>query len=136
MPAHKGSMRGDLFLASGLSTPDLGGYLARLGVRPRDISISFAYVVAGLGGTGVFAFDVRGANQQDLTRAFTDERQPEIRAQIAWQSKVVGGKPTVTAADPGWAVGTSVYRYAAGGVVFFISAGHESTAGEILASLP
>ncbi len=129
-------MRGDLFLASGLSTPDLGDYLVRLGVRPRDISISFAYTIAGPGGTGVFAFHVMGANQQDLMRAFTDARQPEIRAPIAWQSKVVGGKPTVTAADPGWAAGNSVYRYAAGGAVFFISAGHESTAGEILASLP
>jgi hypothetical protein len=136
MPAHKGSMRGDLFLTSGMSTPDLGDYLVRLGVHPRDITISYAYTVAGPGGTGVFAFHVMGASQQDLMRAVSDGPQPEIRASFAWQSKMVGGKPTVTAADPGWPGGNAVYRYAASGVVFFISAGHESTAGEILASLP
>jgi hypothetical protein len=135
-PVRKGSMPGDRFVTSGLATPDLGDYLIRLGVHPQAILVSFAYTVAGPKGTGVFAFEVKGASQDDLMRAVTDGRQPEIRGSVAWQSKVVGGKPTVTAADETWAGGNSVYRYAAGNVVFFITAGHESTAAEILASLP
>ncbi len=135
-PTQKGLMHGDRFLASGLATPDLADYFIRLGVQPQAISVSFAYTVAGPTGTGVFAFEVQGASQRDLLRAVPDARQAEIRGSAAWQSTVVGGKPTVTAVDASWTGGNAAYRYAAGDVVFFITAGHESTAAEILASLP
>jgi hypothetical protein len=135
-PAQKGSMSGTAFLTSGLATPDLADYFDRLGVQPRAISVSFAYTVAGPTRTGVFAFEVKGASQEDLMRAVTEARQAEIRGSVGWQAKVVGGKPTVTAVDATGAGGKSAYRYAAGDVVFFITAGHESTAAEILASLP
>jgi hypothetical protein len=135
MPAAQGSMSGTTFVTSGLSTPDLQGVLARLGVGPRDIRVSFAYAGAGSSRAGVFVFRVPGATEQELQRAFTDERVQEIRGSTPGMVSI-GGKPTVTIADETLPGGRSIYRYAAGSLAFFVTAGHESTAAEIFAGLP
>jgi hypothetical protein len=134
-PATKGSMVATAFLASGLSTPDLEGILARLGVRPSEIRVAFAYTANGPSGTVVFGFRVPGATELELRQALAAGREQEIRGSTTG-SHALGGKPTVTIADDPLPGGRSVYRYASGSFVFFIVAGHESTAGEILAGLP
>jgi hypothetical protein len=135
MPAAHGSMAGTVFVTSGLSTPDLGGVLARLGVGPGEIRVSYAYAGTGPSRAGVFVFRVAGASEQELRGALSAGRDQEIRGSAPGMVSI-GGKPTVTIADETLPGGRSIYRYAAGSLVFFVTAGHESTAAEILAGLP
>ena len=115
--------------------PEFIAFLERLGARPEDISIAFAFSFTEAGDSaGIGAFRVAGANSDDLEREFmaTMETEGEV---VDWQSASVAGKDVQTTQDPD-TEGNTIYVYTTGDIVFFVTTPDEDTAAELLGDLP
>jgi hypothetical protein len=115
--------------------PEFIAFLERLGARPEDISMAFAFSVSPEGDSAVIgAFRVAGASSDELEREFLATMESEGGA-VEWESATVGGKDVQTADDPD-TEGNSLYVYTAGDIVFFVTTPDEATAAELLEPLP
>ncbi|MCA1587703.1 MAG: hypothetical protein LC744_03270 [Chloroflexi bacterium] len=115
--------------------PEFIAFLERLGARPEDISIAFAFSFSEEGDSaGIGAFRVAGASSDELEREFmaTMETEGDV---VDWQSASVAGKDVQTTADPD-TEGNTIYVYTAGDIVFFVTTQDEATAAELLEPLP
>jgi hypothetical protein len=115
--------------------PEFIAFLERLGARPEDISIAFAFSFTEAGDSaGIGAFRVAGANTDELEREFmaTMETEGEV---VDWQSASGAGKDVQTTSDPD-TEGNTIYVYTTGDIVFFVTTPDEDTAAELLEPLP
>lgn len=135
-PAFKLSMSGEEMLAGGGDAgvdPEFVAFLERLDAQPEDVSFAIASTTGTESATGAFAFRVEGADSGRLEQEFQTAMAAEQT--IDWAAVSVGGKDVLTAEDPD-NVGSSLYVYTRGDVIFIVTAPSEEEAAEILTALP
>ena len=128
-PVRRVSMTGAAFVVDSMIEKGPRDFAAGLGAPLQELSVAFC--VLSSSEAGIYVFRVEGASGADLIRRYQAAGGPETRGGGGPALGTIGGKPTVTIADPGH----PMYLYASGDVVFFVSAGNESGAAEILSSL-
>ena len=131
-PAQKFSMAGDTFMAGGSDDPAFDEFLNRVGAEPSDVSVAFAFSASDQA-SGVFAFRVEGASQDELLSEFQAASDAEGDT-TGWSDANVGGKSVKTAVQT--SDDTTMYLYPRGDIIFIVTAASESAAAEILTELP
>ena len=129
----KFSMRGAEFMTQG--DQEFTDFLDRIGAEADDVSVAFGVSMdASQSGTGVFAFQVRGTDNDQLLEELAGSLEDDGTA-TGFENANVGGKDVRRAAAGDDAQG-SVYLYGVGDIVFFITTTDEDAAAEVLSTLP
>lgn len=129
------SMSGPDFISTEVDEQFLS-FLDELGADIQDVSVAFA-LGANADGTNtayVFAFEVLGAEPQELIDAFK-AGSPASADPLEWTAETVGGK-AVELAVPTDDFPTPVALYAVGDVLYFVNATEQAAFEEILTQLP
>jgi hypothetical protein len=132
------AMSGAEFVGSGGATQEAQDFLDSLGVSTDDVTVAVGIGVdAGSG--SVFAellFRAKGASSDQLLNLFKDaaDRQQQ-QSPLEWQSVQLDGKTVEKTANPVQGTGT-VYLYASGDLLAYITASDEQLAAEALSALP
>jgi hypothetical protein len=134
---QKASMSGDQFVGSGNATQEARDFLQGLGVSTDDVSVAVGFGAdLGTGDTvAVLLFRALGANSDQLVSRFKEATDRERDNPLDWQSADLGGKHVEKAADPQQGNG-SIYLYATGDLLVFVTAGSDERAAEALSALP
>jgi hypothetical protein len=128
----KFSMRGAEFMAQG--DEEFTDFLDRIGAEADDVSVAFGVSMSGTSQTGVFAFQVRGTDNDELLDELAGSLEEDGTAE-GFEDANVGGKDVRTAAAGDGETGT-VYLYGVGDIVFFITTADDDAAAEVLSDLP
>ena len=129
----KFSMRGAEFMTQG--DQEFTDFLDRINAEADDVSVAFGVSMdASQSGTGVFAFQVRGTDNDVLLDELAGSLEDDGTA-TGFEDANVGGKDVRRAAAGDDAQG-SVYLYGVGDIVFFITTTDEDAAAEVLSDLP
>lgn len=131
-PVTKLSMAGDEFIGSGQTDESFEDFLGRVGAEPDDVSVAFAFSTSQAG-SGVIAFRVAGASQDEMLGAFQAASDAEGDV-VGWTDANVGGKSVKVATQVDGA--TPMYLYPRGDILFIVTAPSEDAAAEILSALP
>jgi hypothetical protein len=111
-------------------------FIDQLGADIDDVSVAFT-LGANFDGTktaSVFAFQVNGADSQQLVDAFKASAE-EGGEGLVWNPQTVGGK-AVEVAEPTPDFPTPVALYATGDVLYFVSSSDPTAFEAILSGLP
>jgi hypothetical protein len=130
------SMSGPDFVTGGEVDPQFVDFLDRLGADPEDVSVAFAFGANTDGSqtASIFAFQVAGAEAQDLIDEFQASAE-EGGDPLDWHEESIGGK-SVQVADPNADFPTPIALYATGDVLYFASSTDRAALEEILSQLP
>lgn len=133
MTLTKTSTKGDEFIASSDSDPAVAKFIEEIGVSPGDISlaIGFGFTADASSSIGVFVFRASGADTNRLVAAFKEANDADSDTPLVWSSTSVGGKDVETAVDGD----QTLYLYAKGDVLFFVS-GDQTSTEEAIGDLP
>jgi hypothetical protein len=135
---QKASMTGNEFVGSGNASQEAQDFLTGLGVSTDDVSVAigFGADVSGSGdAVAVLLFRANGASSDRLLSLFKDATNRERKTPLVWQTASLGDKQVEKAADPEQGTG-SVYLYATGDLLAFVTAGDDTKATEALSALP
>jgi hypothetical protein len=134
----KASMTGKEFVGSAGASQEAQDFLTGLGVSTDDVSVAVG-LAADQSGSGdavaVLLFRAQGASSDRLLSLFKQATDRERPTPLDWQSASLGGKSVQKAADPQQG-GNSIYLYATGDLLVFVTAADDTQAGEALAALP
>jgi hypothetical protein len=135
---QKASMTGNEFVGSGNASQEAQDFLSGLGVATDDVSVAIGFG-ADLSGSGdavaVLLFRAKGASSDRLVSLFKEATNRERETPLDWQSADLGGKHVEKAADPQQGNST-IYLYATGDLLVFVTAGSDNQAAEALSDLP
>jgi hypothetical protein len=133
MTLSKESTKGDEFITSADSDPAVAKFIEDLGVSPGDISLAFGFGFSADASSSIalFVFRAAGADTDRLVSAFKTANDTERDAPLVWSDTTVGGKNVETASDGS----QTLYLYAKGDVLFFIS-GDPASTEEAISELP
>lgn len=132
---NKTSARGDAYLISPDSAPEMVQFVQDLGISPNDVSIAIGSGFNADFSNSVFMFVIRakGADSNALRGAFKNVMNSDPEASpVEWAAANVGGKQVETSVSDGG----SLYLYAKGDVLFWITASDPDTAAQIISDLP
>jgi hypothetical protein len=129
------SMSGPDFVAADVD-PQFVAFVDSLGADIEDVSVAFAFGSNsdGTNTASVFAFQVAGAEAQDLIAEFKASAE-EGGDPLVWNPDNVGGK-SVEVAEPNDDFPTPLALYATGDVLYFVSATDPDAFEEIISGLP
>jgi hypothetical protein len=129
------SMSGPDFMAADVD-PQFVAFVDSLGADIEDVSVAFAFGsnTDGTNTASVFAFQVAGAEAQDLIAEFKASAE-EGGDPLVWNPETVSGK-SVEVAEPNDDFPTPLALYATGDVLYFVSATDPDAFEEIIAGLP
>ena len=134
---QKASMSGNEFVGSGNATKEAQDFLDALGVSSQDVSVAIGFGADT--GTGealaVLLFRANGASSDRLLSLFKAATDKERDTPLDWQSADLGGKHVEKATDPEQGNST-LYLYATGDLLVFVTAGNDQKAAEALSALP
>ena len=136
---QKASMSGEQFVGSGGASQEAQDFLQGLGVSADDVSVAvgFGTDLASTGTVAILLFRAQGASSDRLVNLFKQAADRDRDNPLDWQSASVGGKQVERAADPEQGTGSgSIYLYATGDLLAFVTAGNDDTAAEALSRLP
>ena len=134
---QKQSFSGEQFVGSGTASKEAQDFLNGLGVSTDDVTVAVGFGVDP-GSQALFAellFRAQGASSDQLLSLFKDAANKQQQVPLEWQSVQVGGKNVEKTANPTQGAGT-VYLYATGDLLAYITAGNDDQAAEALSSLP
>jgi hypothetical protein len=132
----KYSFKGATFLESGADNQqDLVDFLSALGKSPNDLSVAFAGDANGDLDLQLGAFRVAGADSNALLSAFVAATQKESPQDTVTQGNV-GGKNVTQIVDPDDTESGTIYIYANGDTLFYVSSPDASLAAAGLTALP
>jgi len=109
-------------------------FIESLGADVQDVSVAFAFG-ANADGTqtaSAFAFQVAGAEAQELIDAF----KASAEQGLVWQPQTMGGKSVEASVPDPPDFPIPVVLYATGDVLYFVSSTDPNATQEILAFLP
>ena len=131
---NKASTQGNDYLVSSDADPQTVAFLQDLGVSPSDVSMAYGIGLStdATSGVAMFVFRAAGADSNRLVAAFKTANNSETESPLQWSSSTVGGKSVEVAESNG----QSTYLYVKGDILFFIGAGTQAVAEEILNGLP
>jgi hypothetical protein len=135
---QKASMNGNEFVGSGNASQEAQDFLTGLGVSTDDVSVAigFGADVSGSGdAVAVLLFRAKGASSDRLLSLFKEATNRDRKTPLVWAPASLGGKEVQKAADPEQGDG-SVYLYATGDLLAFVTAGDDTKATEALSALP
>ncbi len=129
------SMSGPDFLAADVD-PQFTTFIDSLGADIEDVSVAFAFGsnTDGTNTASVFAFQIAGAEAQELIEEFKASAE-DGGDPLVWNPDTVGGK-SVEVAEPNDDFPTPLALYATGDVLYFVSATDPDAFEEIIAGLP
>lgn len=136
---QKASMSGEQFVGSGGASQEAQDFLQGLGVSVDDVSVAvgFGTDLASTGTVAILLFRAQGASSDRLVSLFKQAADRDRDNPLDWQAASVGGKQVERAADPEQGTGSgSIYLYATGELLAFVTAGNDDTAAEALSRLP
>jgi ABC-type glycerol-3-phosphate transport system substrate-binding protein len=130
---QKQSMAGSDYLTSAQSDPATVKFIQDLGVSPSDISIAlgFGYSADGSSSLAMFVFRAAGADTDRLVSVFKAAYDESRDEPLTWNTTTVAGKQVQVAVDGN----STIYLYAKGDVLFFIS-GDAASTEEVIGGLP
>lgn len=139
----KASMTGKEFVGSAGAPQEAQDFLSGLGVSTDDVTVALGLGAdtTGADTTGVgdavavLLFRAQGASSDRLLSLFKEATDRERKTPLDWQPASLGGKDVQKAADPQQG-GNTIYLYATGDLLVFVTAGDDTQAGEALAALP
>jgi hypothetical protein len=132
----KYSWKGSSFLASGADNQqDLVDFLTALGKSPNDLSVAFAGDPNAQLDLQLGAFRVAGADSTALLQAFVVATQKQSPQDTVTQGNV-GGKNVTQIVDPTDTQSGTVYIYANGDTLFYVSSPDAALAGTALQAMP
>jgi hypothetical protein len=129
----KQSMAGSQFLVSSQSDPATVKFIQDLGVSPSDISmaIGFGFSTDGSSSLAMFVIRAAGADTDRLISVFKAADDESRDQPLTWNTATVSGKQVQVAVDGN----STIYLYAKGDILFFIS-GDEASTQEAIGGLP
>jgi hypothetical protein len=130
---QKESMAGSAYLVSPQSDPATVKFVQDLGVSPSDISIAVGFGFSSDGSSSLVMFVIRaaGADTDRLVSVFKAADDQSRDTPLTWDTTTVAGKQLQVAMDGS----TTIYLYAKGDVLFFIS-GDAASTQEAIGGLP
>lgn len=134
----KASMTGKEFVGSAGAPQEAQDFLSGLGVSTDDVTVALGLGAdtTGVGhAVAVLLFRAQGASSDRLLSLFKEATDRERKTPLDWQPASLGGKDVQKAADPQQG-GNTIYLYATGDLLVFVTAGDDTQAGEALAALP
>jgi hypothetical protein len=135
---QKASMTGNEFVGSGNATQEAQDFLNGLGVATDDVSVAIGFG-ADISGSGdavaVLLFRAKGASSDRLLSLFKDATNRERKTPLVWVPATLGSKQVEKASDPEQG-NASIYLYATGDLLAFVTAGNDTNATEALSALP
>jgi len=134
---QKASMTGNEFVGSGNATKEAQDFLDALGVSSNDVAVAIGFGADLNSGDAiaVLLFRAEGASSDRLLSLFKEATDKERDTPLQWQAADLGGKHVEKASDPEQAAGT-LYLYATGDLLVFVTAGSDDKAAEALSALP
>jgi hypothetical protein len=136
VPLVKYSFKGATFLESGADNQqDLVDFLTSLGKSPNDLSVAFAGDANGQLDVQLGAFRVAGADSNALLAAFVAATQKESPQDTVSQGNV-GGKNVTQIVDPSDTTSGTIYIYANGDTLFYVSSPDATLAASALQAMP
>jgi hypothetical protein len=129
----KQSMAGSQFLTSGQPDPATVKFLQDLGVSPSDISmaIGFGFSTDGASNLAMIVIRAAGADTDRLISVFKAADDQSRDTPLTWNTTTLAGKQLQVAVDGS----TTIYLYAKGDILFFIS-GDQASTQEAIGGLP
>lgn len=137
LAANKQSFSGEEFVGSGTASQEAQDFLNGLGVSTEDVSVAVGFGV-DTGSGALFAellFRAEGASSDQLVSLFQDAANQQQETPLEWESAAIGGKTVEKTANPVQGTGT-VYLYASGDLLAYITASDDNMAAEALSILP
>jgi hypothetical protein len=132
----KYSFKGASFLESGADNQqDLKDFLSSLGKSPDDLSVAFAGDPNAQLDLQLGAFRVAGADSNALLSAFIAATQKQSPQDTVTQGNV-GGKNVTQIVDPNDTESGTIYIYASGDTLFYVSSPDPALAAAGLTALP
>lgn len=134
----KSSMTGSQFVGEGAGVKDAQDFLNGLGVSTEDVSVAIGLagdLNASSNPLAIVLFRAKGASSDRLLSLFKEATNRERKTPLVWAPASLGGKEVQKAADPEQG-GGSVYLYATGDLLAFVTAGDDTKATEALSALP
>ena len=130
---QKESMAGSAYLLSPQSDPATVKFVQDLGVSPSDISIAVGFGFSSDGSSSLVMFVIRaaGADTDRLVSVFKAADDQSRDTPLTWDTTTIAGKQLQVAVDGS----TTIYLYAKGDVLFFIS-GDAASTQEAIGGLP
>ena len=134
---QKASMTGNEFVGSGNATKEAQDFLDALGVSSNDVAVAigFGADIDSGDAVAVLLFRAEGASSDRLLSLFKEATDKERDTPLQWQAADLGGKHVEKATDPDQNGGT-LYLYATGDLLVFVTAGSDDQAAEALSALP
>ena len=129
----KQSMAGSAYLTSSQTDPATVKFLQDLGVSPSDISVAvgFGFTTDGKSNLVMFAMRAAGADTDRLISVFKAADDQSRDTPLTWNTTTVSGKQVQVAVDGD----TTIYLYAKGDVLIFLS-GDAASTREAIGGLP
>jgi hypothetical protein len=130
---QKESMAGSAYLLSPQSDPATVKFVQDLGVSPSDISIAVGFGFSSDGSSSLVMFVIRaaGADTDRLVSVFKAADDQSRDTPLTWNTTNFAGKQLQVAMDGS----TTIYLYAKGDILFFIS-GDAASAQVAIGGLP
>lgn len=130
---QKQSMAASEFLVAPESDPATIKFIEDLGVSPSDVSIAFGFGFSTDTSSSLvmFVFRAAGAETGRLVSVFKEATDASRDSPLTWSSTQVAGKQVEVSAQGD----STIYLYATGDTLFFISGDDASTA-EAIGGLP
>jgi hypothetical protein len=135
---QKQAFSGRQFVGSGGASQEAQDFLNGLGVATDDVTVAVGFGIDP-GSSALFAellFRAEGASSDRLLSLFKQAADSQQDSPLEWQSVQVGGKSVEKAANPVQQGGSSVYLYATGDLLAYITASSDDQASEALSALP
>jgi len=134
---QKSAMSGEEFVGSGGAGQEAQDFLQGLGVSAEDVSVAVGFGAdLGSGNTvAILLFRAQDVSSDRLVSLFKQAADQDRDNPLDWQSASVGGKTVERAADPKQGSG-SIYLYATGDLLAFVTAGSDDIAAEALSRVP
>ena len=134
---QKASMTGNEFVGSGNATKEAQDFLDALGVSSNDVAVAIGFGADLSSGDAiaVLLFRAEGASSDRLLTLFKAATDKERDTPLQWEPADLGGKHVEKASDPEQPAGT-LYLYATGDLLVFVTAGSDDKAAEALSALP
>jgi hypothetical protein len=134
---QKAAMSGEEFVGSGSASQEAQTFLQGLGVSADDVSVAIGFGTdVGSGSTvAMLLFRAEGASSDRLVSLFQEAANRDRENPLDWQAATLGSKTVERATDPKQGSG-SIYLYARGVLLAFLTAGSDDIAAEALSGLP